>query len=255
MPHAGRRLDRATQALAAYEKAAFPGTPSLLRRDAFYSQALLAALICDLEHYAHHHGHDFATALSTGRALNAAEAAEDAPYKVGDQVRLTREHDRCGTVIGWQTTSPHAETDFLVAVPGIPFVYAEPATHLAPAPAFPPTTTVLGTVHHADQAERLYTTITTRLPDAPEPTRHALEHDRRRLLTALSSWSGITETRLHDALAPRPPANRHQPSDTRAAAADFPADISQSLPAAEPHDHSRDQPPHSPGRPGVTPAT
>lgn len=253
MPHAGRRLDRATHALTAYENHAFPGKPSLLHHEGLYTQALLAALVCDLEHYAHHHGLDFASALSTGRALNATEVAEDAPYKVGDQVRLTRQHDRCGTVIGWQTTNPDADatpdTAFLVAVPGIPFIYAEPAAHLAPAPAFPPTTTALGTVHHADQAEHLYTTITTRLPDAPEPARRTLEHDRRQLLTALSTWSGITETRLHDELAPRPPANRHQPSDTRAAAADLPADISQNLPTAgPPHDHGHAQPPPFPGR-------
>ncbi|MEU8346660.1 hypothetical protein AB0C74_33615 [Spirillospora sp. NPDC048832] len=252
MPHATRRIDRATRALTAYENDAFPGKPSLLHRDAFYTQALLAALMCDLEHYAHHHGLDFASALSTGRALNAAEVAEDAPYKVGDQVRLTRQDGRCGTVIGWQTTGPDTEVSFLVAVPGIPFIYAEPAAHLAAAPDFPPTQTILGTVHHADQAEQLYITITTRLPDAPEPTQNALEHDRRRLLATLSSWSGITQTRLHHELAPRPTGSRHQPTDTRAAAADFPTDINQSLPMGGPHSHSH--PPPSPN-PGMTPAT
>ncbi|NEA28460.1 hypothetical protein [Actinomadura bangladeshensis] len=248
MTDAGRRLDRATHALTAYENHAFPGKPSLLHHDGFYTQALLAALVCDLEHYAHHHGLDFASALSTGLALNAAEVAEDAPYKVGDQVRLTRHDDRCGTVIGWQTTGPDADADtaFLVAVPGIPFIYAEPAAHLAPAPAFPPTTTALGTVHHADQAEHLYTTITTRLTDAPEPARHALEHDRRRLLTALSTWSGITQTRLHDALAPHPTTSRHQPFDTTTAAKEYPADIRPSLPTTGPHHHARDEPPPSP---------
>lgn len=248
MTHATRRLDRATHALTAYENHAFPGKPSLLHRDGLYTQALLAALVCDLEHYAHHHGLDFASALSTGRALNASEVAEDALYKVGDQVRLVH-HDRCGTVIGWQTTGPDPDaapdTAFLVAVPGIPFIYAEPAAHLAPAPAFPPTTTALGTVHHADQAEHLYTTITTRLTDAPEPARHALEHDRKRLLAALSTWSGITQTRLHDALAPRPTTTRHQPCDTTAAA-HFPADINPCLPTTGPYHHGRDEPPPSP---------
>ncbi|NKZ03317.1 hypothetical protein [Actinomadura latina] len=248
MPGTTRRIDRATNALTAYERDAFPGKPSLLRRDAFYAEALLAALVCDLEHYAHHHGINFASAISTGRALNALEVAEDAPYKVGDQVRLIRQHDRCGTVIGWQTTSPDTEVSFLVAVPGIPFIYAEPAAHLASAPAFPPTQTLLGTVHHADQAEQLYISITTRLADALEPARHTLEHDRRRLLAALSSWSGIPQTRLHDELTPRRPSSRHQPADTKAAAADFPTDIDQRLPAAAaPHPHDHDQPPPSPG--------
>ncbi|MFF4240884.1 hypothetical protein ACFYYL_33840 [Actinomadura geliboluensis] len=254
MTHADQRIDRAAHALTAYENDAFPGEPSLLHRDAFYTQALLAALVCDLEHYAHHHGIDFASALSAGRAINAAEVAEDIPYKIGDQVRLTRQHDRCGTVIGWQTTSLHTQTDFLVAVPGIPYTYAEPSTHLAPAPAFPPMHTTLGTVHYADQAEQLYTTITTRLPDAPERTRHALEHDRRRLLTALSSWSGITETRLHHELAPNPDARRPPPTATRAAAADFPIDIDQSAPAPTPNPHTRPQTPPSPAT-GRSPAT
>lgn len=244
MPNTARRIDRATHALTTYENDAFPGKPSLLHRDTFYTQALLAALVCDLEHYAHHHGINFTSALSTGRALNASEVAEDAPYKVGDQVRLTRQDDRCGTVIGWQTTGPDTETCFLVAVPGIPFIYAEPAAHLAPAPDFPPTQTILGTVQHADQAEQLYITITTRLPDAPESTQTALEHDRRRLLAALSSWSGITQTRLHHELAPHPIASTHRPCDARAATADFPTDINQNLPApAAPHAHSRDQAP------------
>ncbi|MEU8804046.1 hypothetical protein [Spirillospora sp. NPDC048819] len=238
MTHTTKRIDRATHALTAYEHDAFPGKPSLLQHDAFYAEALLAALLCDLEHYASHHGIDFSGVLSTGRAINASEVAEDAPYKIGDQARLTRQHDRCGTVIGWQTTSPDSETSFLVAVPGIPYVYAEPAAHLAPAPDFPATQTILGTIHHADQAEQLYITITARLADTPDSTRHTLESDRRRLLAALSSWSGITETRLHNELAPRPRANRHQPSSTStstsAAAAKFPTAINH-LPAPPPH--------------------
>lgn len=242
MPNHSKRIDRATHTLTAYEHHAFPGTPSLLQCDAFYTQALLAALVCDLEHYAAHHGINFGDALGTGRAINASEVAEEAPYKVGDQVRLTRQHDRCGTVIGWQTTSADTETCFLVAVPGLPYAYAEPAAHLTLAPEFPPTETKLGTVRHADQAEQLYITITARIVEAPEPTRHALEQDRRRLLTALSSWSGITETRLHEELAPRSRTRRHQTSDARAAAADFPDDINHA-PQAAAHP---DQPPPSP---------
>lgn len=258
MPHNTKRIDRATHALTAYELDAFPGKPSLLQQDPFYTEALLAALICDLEHYASHHGINFSGVVSTGRAINAGEVADDAPYKIGNEARLTRQHDRCGTIIGWQTTSPDTETSFLVAVPGIPYVHAEPAAHLAPAPAFPLTETILGTVHHADQAEQLYISITTRLPDAPESTRHRLEHDRQRLLAALSSWSGIPATRLHNELAPpptvSPAASRHQPTDTKAAVTDFPADIRQSLPAARPPTHVRRQQPPSPLQ-APTPAT
>lgn len=208
-PAATRHIDRAALALAAYERHAFPGKPSLLQRDAFYTQALLMALVCDLEHYAKHHGVNFASAVSTGRALNVSEVAEDAPYKVGDQVRLIRQDDRCGTVIGWHDDSSDAETSFLVVVPGIPYLYAESAAHLAAAPAFPPTQTVLGAVHRADQAEQLYITITERSTETAEPLRQVLEHDGQRLLSALSNWSGIPETRLHDELVPRRPGRRN----------------------------------------------
>ncbi|MFA1551739.1 hypothetical protein [Actinomadura chokoriensis] len=245
MPHTTKHIERAVHALIAYEHDAFPGKPSLLQRDPFYAEALLAALLCDLEHYASHHGINFSDVLSTGRAINASEVAEDTPYKIGDQARLTHQHNRCGTVIGWQTISPDTETSFLVAVPGVPYVYAEPATRLAPAPDFPPTHTIVGAVHHADQAEQLYITMTTRLTDASGPIRAALEHDRKKLLAALSSWSGITETRLHDALAPRPPASRHHPAETRAVAPGVSTAISHDLPSPPPHPRSREQLPPS----------
>lgn len=215
MPHTTTRIDRATRALTAYELDAFPGKPSLLKRDTFYTETLLAALICDLEHYTHHHGINFSAVLKAGRAINAQETTQNTQYKVGDQARLTRQDDRCGTVIGWQTTNPDTETCFLIAVPGIPYIYAESAAHLAPAPDFPPTQTILGTVHHADQAEQLYISITTHLPNAPDSTRPTLEHDRQRLLTALSSWSGIPETRLHNELTPRVPTPNRQPPNSK----------------------------------------
>ncbi|WUH97672.1 hypothetical protein OHR68_29695 [Spirillospora sp. NBC_00431] len=252
MPHATRRVDRATHALTAYELDAFPGKPSLLKRDAFYTEALLAALICDLEHYTHHHDIDFSAVLKAGHAINTQEVAQDTHYKVGDQARLPRQDDRCGTVIGWQTTAPDAEPYFLIAVPGIPYIYAESAAHLAPAPGFPPIQTTLGTVHHADQAEQLYISITTHLPNAPDSTRQTLEHDRQRLLAALSSWSGISETRLHNELAPRPPTPNRQPTNTKPPTADSSIAINQSLPGAtpHPHDHRNQQPPS----PDPTPA-
>ncbi|URM97363.1 hypothetical protein LUW76_25090 [Actinomadura madurae] len=253
MPHTSKRIDRATHALTAYEHDAFPGTPSLLQRDHFYTEALLTALICDLEHYANHHGIHFSGVVSTGRAINAEEVSQDAPFKVGDQACLTRQDDRCGTVIGWQTTGPDAETCYLIAVPGIPYIYAEPAAHLAPAPAFPPTETILGTVRHADQAEQLYINITTKLPDAPEPTRRALELDRQRLLAALSSWSRIPATRLHNELTPRPTSTRHRPPDPQPAAADFPAEIEEALHVTPPATHTCDQQPSS--APGASPTT
>ncbi|WP_339153700.1 hypothetical protein [Actinomadura luteofluorescens] len=246
MPHYTKRIDRATHALTAYELEAFPGKPSLLQRDPFYTEALLAALVCDLEHYANHHGISFSGVVSTGRALNAEEVSEDAPYKPGDQVRLTRQYNYCGTVIGWQTTGSDNETSYLVTVPGIPYIYAEAATHLEPAPAFPPTETILGTVRYPDQAEQLYFNIAKQLPNAPAATRLKLENDRQRLLAALSSWSGISGSRIHNELAPRPTAARFQQPGTRAAAADFPTDINHRLTAPPPDAPDHKQPPPSP---------
>ena len=253
MPHNAKRIERATHTLTVYELDAFPGKPSLLQRDPFYTEALLAALVCDLEHYANYHGINFSGVVSTGRALNAEEVSEDAPYKPGDQVRLTRQDDRCGTVIGWQTTGPDDETTYLVAVPGIPYIYAEPATYLAPAPAFPPTETILGTVNSADQAEQLYINVTKQLPNAPASTRPKLEHDCQRLLAVLSSWSGVSASRLHNELVPRPAAARFRRPDTNAAAADFPTDIGHNFTAAPPGTPDRRQPPPAPR--GSTPTT
>ncbi|MFA1546121.1 hypothetical protein [Actinomadura chokoriensis] len=243
MPHNAKRIERATRTLTAYELDAFPGKPSLLQRDPFYTEALLAALVCDLEHYANHHGINFSAVISTGRALNAEEVSEDAPYKPGDQARLTRQDDRCGTVIGWQTTGTHDETSYLIAVPGIPYIYAEPATYLAPAPAFPPTETILGPVHSADQAEQLYITLTNRLPHTPASNRPKLEHDRQQVLAALSSWSGVPESRIHDELLPHSTAARFHQSDTHAAAADFPTDLGHNLATPPPTAPDRKQPP------------
>ncbi|NDU73842.1 hypothetical protein GWI34_14515 [Actinomadura sp. DSM 109109] len=246
MPHNTQRIHRATNTLTAYELDAFPGKPSLLQRDPFYTEALLAALICDLEHYAIHHGINFSGVVNTGRALNAEEVVEDAPYKPGDQVCLTRQYDQCGTVIGWQNTGPDAETSYLIAVPGFPYIYAEAATHLAPAPAFPPTETVLGTVLYANQAEQLYFNICKQLPNAPESTRLKLEHDRQRLLAALSSWSGTSASRIHDELAPRPTTAGFPQPNTHAAAADFPTGINHNATTAPADTSARKQPPPSP---------
>ncbi|GAA0544527.1 hypothetical protein [Actinomadura livida] len=205
MKHATtRQVTRAAHALRAYEQVAFSGEASLLQHDRIHTEALLAALICDLEHYANHHGIAFSNAVSAGRAIHAEENADLPTYTLGDQVRLTRQSGRCGTIIGWKNLAPDDQTHFLIDVPGVSFVYAEAARHLAPAPPFPPTATNLGTVTHANQAAQTYTSIAARLPSTAEPTRRALQHDAHKLLDALSSWSGITITQLRDGLAPPP---------------------------------------------------
>ena len=217
------QITRATRALVTYEQSAFPGEPSLLQHDPLYAEALLTALLCDLEHYANQHGINFSNAISTGRSIHAEETADQTVYEVGDQVRLTRQSGRCGTIIGWTTLAPDAQPDFLVGVPGVPFVYAEAAAQLTPAPPFPPTETSLGTVTHADQAEQTYASITARLLSTAAPACGTLDQDRHRLLDALSSWSGIPTTQLRNALTPARRATSSStspPQGPKAAAAD-----------------------------------
>ncbi|WP_067466153.1 hypothetical protein [Actinomadura macra] len=198
MTHANtKRIDRAIRALIAYEQDTFRRKPAALQPDLLYTEALLAALLCVLEHCATRHGIDSSSTVDTSCSINTKEAT----YTVGDEVRLTRQSGRCGTIIGW-STGVNAETSFHVEVPGIPFIYAEPETHLSPAPPFPPTKTSLGTVAWADQAEQLYISITARLPGVRGSTRRRLDEDRHNLLTTLSSWCGVPMSRLQDELTP-----------------------------------------------------
>lgn len=239
-----KQITRATLALEAYEQSAFPEEPSLLQHDPRYTEALLTALICDLEHYADEHGIDFASAVRTGHSINAEEAADQTTYEVGDQVRLTRQSGRCGTIIGWKNLTPNGQTDFLVEVPGVPFVHAEPAPHLAPAPPFPPTKTSLGTVTHANQAEQTYASITARLLSTAEPTRRMLQQDCHSLLDALSSWSGISITQLRDALATEPCTTSRptmRPLETNVASADMSTDAGNAITSAPAGTDNRSQ--------------
>ncbi len=214
-----RRRSRGQKALKAYEQTAFPSEPSLLQHDGRYAQALLGALMCDLEHYARSQRIDFSAAVTTGHAINLEESAE--AYKIGDQVRLDRHEGRCGTIIGWHTAD---QTCFLIDVPGLP-TYAEPAAHLSPAPPFPQVNTSLGMVTRADQAECAYLQLTTRPPLPLMPSE--LDGERRALLTSLSAWSGVPETRLLQELAPAAP---QRPLAAGSAIADFPHDIGTGIP-------------------------
>ncbi|GAA0284455.1 hypothetical protein GCM10009527_095670 [Actinomadura nitritigenes] len=226
------QLARATQIIRTYEQRAFPGGGSLLDRDPLYTRALLSALINDLEHYAANHDLDFSEVVTSGLATTARDTADQASYKVGDEVRMPRHGDRCGTIVGWTTSRSESETTYLIEIPGIPHVLAELAAHLAPAPPFPRTETVLGTVVRADQAERSYISLAARLTTAKASDRRALARDCDNLITALSSWTGVPADQLRDELGPKPPPNAPagRPSDAAAAANDFPHDITQVMP-------------------------
>ncbi|MFB4298459.1 hypothetical protein [Actinomadura sp. NTSP31] len=235
------QLARATQIVRTYEQRAFPGGGSLLDRDPLYTQALLSALIGDLEQYATNHDIDFTDVVTSGLAAAPRNTTGHAFYKVGDEVRLNRQGDRCGTIVGWTTSKSETGTTYLVEVPGIPHVLAEPAAHLAPAPPFPRTETLLGTVAHADQAERSYISLSARLGTAKASDRRALERDCDNLIAALSSWTGVSADQLRDELGPKPPPNAPagRPRDAAAAANDFPHDITQGIPPTPPSPTSR----------------
>lgn len=236
------QLARATQIIQTYEQRAFPGGGSLLNRDPLYTQALLSALINDLEHYATNHDLNFTEVINSGRATSPRNLGDDtAPPKVGDEVRLPLHGDRCGTIVGWTNSRSRAETTFLVEVPGIPNILAAPAGHLAQAPPFPRTETILGTIAHADQAEHAYVTLATWLATATASDRAATRRDCDKLIEALSSWTGVPAHQLRNELDPKPPpsAPSGRPRDTAAAAHDFPYDLTQGIPPAPEPNPSR----------------
>ncbi|MFD0900065.1 hypothetical protein [Actinomadura sediminis] len=197
------QLVRASKALEGYEEAAFPGKSSLLGRDKLYSSALLAALICDLEHYANQHDLSFAHAVNVGRSAHAEEAAEQATYFIGDHVRLLNHDGRCGTIIGWATIDDHEDRLFLIVVPGVSRVYDERAADLEPAPPFPATSTTTGEVTHALQAESAYIGFAARIPRTAPSLQPALRQDCQKLLSALSTWSGVSVPELLKGLHPK----------------------------------------------------
>ncbi|MFD0690949.1 hypothetical protein [Actinomadura fibrosa] len=188
---AAKQIGRAAKALEAYEQDAFPGEASLLQGDTLYAEALLTGLICDLEHYATTHGINFSETVRTGHSINLEEVADQAPYTVGAEVQLLRQPGYCGTIIGWGNTASGLEQTFLIEVPGIPYIFEEPTHHLASAPAFPVTSTTLGDLQHADQAEQAYADLAAQLPRATTAARPVIERDCQALITALSSWSGV----------------------------------------------------------------
>ncbi|MBO2447137.1 hypothetical protein J4573_08570 [Actinomadura barringtoniae] len=190
-----RRIANANRAITAYEGAAFPDAPSLLPGDPTYINAVLGALLCDLEHYADLHGIDFAAASATGRAAHDDEVAEQARYQVGDQVRLRRTGGECGTITGLKA-EPGSEPTYLVEIPGVPYLVAEPALRLEPAPPFPRVTTQLGEATRADQAEKTLIKLVARNRGLDPAAEAALRADCTRLVDALSTWSGTSQREL-----------------------------------------------------------
>jgi len=207
------QIERAARAMQAYAQAAFPDEPSLLERGPLHTRSVLTALVRDLEHYATQNGLTFTGSVSGVPPRDTAQDGDQAAFEVGDQVQLTHHLDRCGTIIGWETTDPDGETTYIVEVPGLPYLHAETPTRLVPAPPFPATPTSQGAVTRADQAEQTYIDLIARLKEAAEPARHALEQDCRNLLNTLSDWSGISYTQLRTELT-----TRHRPSRGRSVA-------------------------------------
>ncbi|MEU5885191.1 hypothetical protein [Spirillospora sp. NPDC047279] len=235
-----KRIENASHALNAYETSAFSDQPSLLPGDPVYAKALLGALICDLEHYAVHHGINFTDAYAAGRGAHADEMAEHAQYRPGDEVELQNHDRRRGTVTGVRT-DPDREPSYFVEVPGKPYVVADLAANLRRAPAFPETETRLGRATTASQAERLFVKLAGRAHTAERQGDLSYRPDGEKLLTALSSWSGTPVSELLRELAPNLNWNLLPEAASSVSAApateadladdDFPVDISNGIPS------------------------
>lgn len=240
-----QRIANASRALETYERSAFPGSHSALP-DRTYAQALLGAMLCDLEHYAVSHGVDFAEAIAAGRETYTDEIAAQARYQVGDQVQLRLIPKRRGTVID-VGTGLDDEPVYLVRVPGLPYVHEERAVGLESAPPFPPTPVGPNTITSAEHAQ-------STLVDLAARERALLSRVERRdyehILQSLSDWSGSTS---HDLLQDLRSRISQRADELRAeeitrtvsdgtaaadvAAEDFPVDIGSGIPL--PIDDSR----------------
>ncbi|MFI6515608.1 hypothetical protein ACIBF1_08635 [Spirillospora sp. NPDC050679] len=235
-----RRVVHATRALSAYAESAFLDDASVPPDDPIYIRSLLAAMLCDLEHYAAAHGVDFTEAVAAGREVHADEIAAQKRYAVGDEVRLRLQPRQRGTVIDTGRNAAGEQT-YLVKVPGLPHVREEPAVALDSAPPFPPTPAGATVITRAEEAEEALIDQAVRLrgPHTGDD-RHLYET----VLDALAGWSGTTAHELLADLAPRiahraaeprkPPSPAAVPA--KLAARGFPADITKGLPPCEtPH--------------------
>ncbi|WP_433332978.1 hypothetical protein [Spirillospora sp. CA-294931] len=194
---AAQSVGHATSALVAYEQSAFPSHFSSLPDDPAYAQALLGALVCDLAHYASANGLDFAQAVDDGRQAHAAELADQTRFTFGDQVSLRLHPGRRGLVADVRGGD---DAVYLVAVPGVPYLYEERAADLEPAPPLPPISTGLPEPVQAESAlVELAAHIHSKTPCIGDQARQ----DYESALTALSEWSGTPAYELLKALAPR----------------------------------------------------
>ncbi|WP_067479535.1 hypothetical protein [Actinomadura hibisca] len=237
-----QRITDASRALSAYEESTFD-SPSALPSDPIYTQALMAAMLCDLEHYATAHGVDFVEAVSAGRETYADEIAAQKQYEIGDEVQFRLQPRLRGTVID-TSHAPNGDQTYLVKVSGLPYIREEPAVALDNAPPFPPTPTGPLTITRADQAEQVLVDQAARLRG---PHTDADRRTYELLLDALADWSGTTTHELLTDLAPRIRQTTSRPSATSAelASHDFPTDITDGVPPAETL-RPRQTPPSSP---------
>ncbi|MFC4906935.1 hypothetical protein [Actinomadura gamaensis] len=187
------RIAHVTEALRAYERGALDGQPTGLPSDPISMQALVAAFLCDLEHFASANDVDFTEAAVAGHDAYADEIAAARRYAIGDAVQLRHSPYRRGTI----SDIDDAHTDdpsYLVKVPGLPFVHCERAVALEPAPPFPAVQGMYRVAATVKQAE-------AELIDAKAhlhlgSTSPGWTQTYNRTVEALTAWSGCTSHEL-----------------------------------------------------------
>ncbi|GAA1574415.1 hypothetical protein GCM10009678_66400 [Actinomadura kijaniata] len=175
---------------------------------------LISDVLSDLMHYCSLHGVDFDQALETARLTYAGERAEEGVFALDSLVQLTgeatREAERAqlpvrGTVAN-VLPAEDGGRDYLVRFPGASRNDRLRADQLEPAPPFRAVGTSKGPVVDPVRAERVLANAAASMLSATE---HGQLPDRERvadfnaLLPALAEWSGLTEERMAEVLAPK----------------------------------------------------
>lgn len=255
--------EAAAFALDAYHVGAAPHIGEDHRTDPRQAEELLGSLLHDLFHYADRYGADFQRVSREAMLDYLNERLDETPFRTGTLVQVTTEAADDPTlsalprrgVITDIHLAPGRQARYDVRSPGEPVAYQFASGDLEPGPPFRPIPTRDGIVDTPLDAEQALIQavarlgLTDRLQRPPQPCNL---HDKKALLTALSSWAGVTEERLIDLLGPRFDEELQRLERSAAqhpaalAAADYPIDPTDGLSSPGPEGPS-------PNRPGGSP--
>jgi hypothetical protein len=161
---------------------------------------ILADLIAGLHHYADSRGISFDSAVTSGQvAYKRHRAAEDNPYRIGDEVHLRHRPDTGfpsrGVVVSI-FPERDGEPTYHVRFPGQADATRLRGQEIAPAAAFPAVTTNQGTAASLAAAERLLIETAARIRACEQrrvpPHDHDLA-DKERLLHAIGNTCDLAD--------------------------------------------------------------